>query len=95
MIPNVGCLSPHVARARDDCLRLEWHPPYPVLQRARPVVWTCHCRATVYELLLSAGRGFIRRTVQREQGNEVHETPCWHHRQAWAMWMALLSGEAR
>ncbi|MEV0417770.1 hypothetical protein [Streptosporangium canum] len=75
--------------------RLEWRSPHQVLERARPVAWTCFCRATVYELLEGAGRAFLRRTVQRDGDHQVHETAPCSINEAWAIWTALLTGRTR
>ncbi|WP_440102003.1 hypothetical protein [Streptosporangium sp. H16] len=91
-----ACLSPHVVMAQRDHVRLEWRRPYPALGRVRSVAWTCFCRATVYELCEGAGRAFLRRTVQRDGGDdEVHETSTWPVGEARVIWTALLSGRAR
>ncbi|WP_343950080.1 hypothetical protein [Nonomuraea longicatena] len=63
--------------------------------RVRVVVWTCSCRATVYELCASGGRAFIRRTVQAEPVAVICETPWGPPREAWEIWAALLAGRAR
>ncbi|MGJ6968854.1 hypothetical protein ACSDR0_43830 [Streptosporangium sp. G11] len=95
MILSDECLSPHVVLAQRDRPRLEWQRPYPVLERVRPVAWTCFCRATVYELCEGGGRAFIRRTVQLDGGHDVHETSVCSIQEARAIWAALLSGRAR
>ncbi|MFF5206087.1 hypothetical protein [Streptosporangium sp. NPDC000396] len=95
MITLNECLSPHVVMAQRDHLRLERRKPYPVLARVRPVAWTCFCRATVYELCEGGGRAFIRRTIQRDDINEVQETFVGSIHEARAIWAALLSGRAR
>ncbi|SFI85801.1 hypothetical protein SAMN05216275_105200 [Streptosporangium canum] len=89
------CLSPHVAMLQRDHVRLEWCAPYPVLERARSVAWTCFCRATVYELYEGAGRAFVRRTVQLDGGHEIHETAIRSIHETRAIWTGLLSGRAR
>ncbi|MGV9776620.1 hypothetical protein [Streptosporangium sp. NPDC003464] len=89
------CLSPHVAMLQRDHVRLEWRTPYPVLERARAVAWTCFCRATVYELYEGGGRAFIRRTVQLDGKPEVHETSVRPINETRAIWTGLLSGRAR
>ncbi|MER5420141.1 hypothetical protein [Streptosporangium roseum] len=88
-------MSPHIAMLQRDHVRLEWRPPYPVLERARSVAWTCFCRATVYELYEGAGRAFIRRTVQLDGGHEIHETAVRPIDETRAIWTGLLSGRAR
>ncbi|GAA4183333.1 hypothetical protein GCM10022252_10600 [Streptosporangium oxazolinicum] len=89
------CVSPHLGMAQRDHTRLDWHKPDQVLERARPVAWTCGCRATVYELLQGGGQGFIRRTLQLDGGHRVEESHCWSIATTRATWMALLSGHAR
>lgn len=89
------CISPHVAMAQRDHVRLEWRKPCMVLERARSASWTCECRATIYELRVGAGQGFIRRTVQLDGEHRVHETHLWRITEARAVWSALLSGRAR
>ncbi|MFF5112192.1 hypothetical protein [Streptosporangium sp. NPDC000509] len=89
------CLSPHVAMPQGGHLRLDWQQPYPALERARSVAWTCWCRATVYELYEGAGRAFVRRTIQLDSGHQVQETFSWPINEARAIWTALLSGRAR
>ncbi|MEU8040264.1 hypothetical protein [Streptosporangium sp. NPDC049078] len=89
------CLSPHVAMPQRDHIRLDWQQPYPALERARSVAWTCWCRATVYELYEGAGRAFVRRTIQLDSGHQVQETFSWPINEARAIWTALLSGRAR
>lgn len=89
------CLSPHVPMPQRDHIRLNWQPPYLALERARSVAWTCWCRATVYELYEGAGRAFLRRTLQLDDGHQVHETSIWSISKARATWMALLSGGVR
>ncbi|WP_162642197.1 hypothetical protein [Streptosporangium sp. 'caverna'] len=89
------CVSPHVAMAQRDHVRLEWLRPYQALERARPVAWTCFCRATVYELLEGAGRAFLRRTVQLDGKHEIHETSVRPINEARTIWTALLTGRTR
>ncbi|WP_329082179.1 hypothetical protein [Streptosporangium sp. NBC_01469] len=90
------CVSPwHVSMPQRDHARLEWRAPDDVLGRARPEAWTCACRATFYELRVGAGQGFIRRTLQDEDGHRVHETRLWRITEARAVWSALLAGQAR
>ncbi|MFF3444013.1 hypothetical protein [Streptosporangium sp. NPDC002721] len=89
------CLSPHVVMPQRDHIRLDWREPYPTLERARSVAWTCWCRATVYELCEGAGQAFIRRTIQLDNGHQVRETLPWPINEARAIWTALLSGKAR
>lgn len=89
------CLSPHVVMPQRDHIRLDWREPYPTLERARSVAWTCWCRATVYELCEGGGRGFVRRTLQLDDGHQVYETSTWPISEARAIWTALLSGRAR
>ncbi|MFB9681529.1 hypothetical protein [Streptosporangium vulgare] len=89
------CLSPHVVMPQRDHIRLDWREPYPTLERARSVAWTCWCRATIYELYEGGGRAFVRRTLQLDDGHQVHETSTWTISEARAIWMALLSGKAR
>jgi hypothetical protein len=89
------CLSPHVSVMRRDCGRLRWYAVNSGRFRVRVVVWTCPCRATVYELCEAGGRAFIRRTVQAEPVATACETawePPW---EAWENWAALLSGRVR
>jgi hypothetical protein len=95
MLSLDDCVSPHVAMAQRDHVRLEWREPYPVLDRARPVAWTCTCRALVYELCAGAGQGFIRKTVQDERGHRIQHTRLWPIKEAWAVWAGVLSGRAR
>ncbi|MFI7052461.1 hypothetical protein ACIBLB_10440 [Streptosporangium canum] len=89
------CLSPHVAMAQRDHIRLEWRMPYRVLERTRQVSWTCCCRATVYELCEGGGQAFLRRTVQLDGKPTVHETSPCSISEARVIWAALLSGRAR
>jgi hypothetical protein len=89
------CLSPHVAMLQRDHVRLEWRTPYPALERARSMAWTCFCRATVYELYEGAGQAFIRRTIQLDGGHEIHETAVRPIHETRAIWTGLLSGRAR
>lgn len=87
------CVSPrHVSTLQRDHARLEWRTPDDILERARPEAWTCACRATFYELHVSAGRGFIRRILQHEDGPRIHETRLWRISEARAVWSALLAG---
>jgi hypothetical protein len=95
MIAIDECVSPHVAMAQRDHMRLEWQRPYRVLGRARSVAWTCFCRATVYELCEGGGRAFIRRTIQLDSKHEIHETSLLPINEARVIWTALLSGGAR
>ncbi|MEV6861740.1 hypothetical protein AB0M44_12150 [Streptosporangium subroseum] len=90
-------MSPHVAMAQRDHVRLKWGQSCsePVLKRARSVLWTCLCRATVYELYEGGGRAFIRRTVQLDREHEIHETSICSISEARAIWTKLLSGTAR
>jgi hypothetical protein len=93
-MPVRRCLSPHVPIAQSGCRRLEWLAPRSG-ERVRVIAWTCECLATVYELCEAGGQGFIRRTVQRSGGNQVHESHRWQVAESRAMWTALLSGLAR
>ncbi|MEV6862720.1 hypothetical protein AB0M44_17195 [Streptosporangium subroseum] len=90
-------MSPHVAMVQRDHVRLKWRQlyPEPVLKRARSTIWTCLCRATVYELYEGGGRAFLRRTVQLDRKHEVHETSIYSISEARAIWMGLLSGRVR
>ena len=94
MIVIDECVSPHVAIAQRDHIRLEWQEPHRMLERARPVAWTCFCRATVYELCEGCGRAFLRRTVQRDGRHEIHEIFPSPISEARETWTALLSGRA-
>jgi hypothetical protein len=89
------CLSPHVSMMRRDCERLRWNVVNSGRHRVRVVVWTCSCRATVYELCTAGGRAFIRRTVQAEPRAVVCETAWGSPEEAWENWAALLSGRVR
>ncbi|WP_436758093.1 hypothetical protein [Streptosporangium sp. V21-05] len=89
------CVSPHLGMAQRDHVQLDWHPPDRVLERARPVAWTCGCRATVYELFQRGGQGFIRRTLQHDDGHRVDESHRWSITETRTTWTALLSGKAR
>lgn len=89
------CLSPHVAMAQRDRTRLDWRQPYPALERTRTVAWTCHCRATVYELCEGGGRALLRRTIQLGGRHKVHETSPLPISEVRAIWTALLFGRAR
>lgn len=95
MISLDECLSPHVAMPQRNHDQVEWLTPYPVLELARPVEWTCPCRATVYELWASGGQAFIRRTVQLEGHPKVHESRVMPMREARVTWMNILTGRAR
>ncbi|MEU8109105.1 hypothetical protein AB0C18_35905 [Nonomuraea muscovyensis] len=89
------CMSQHVAMPQRDHVRLEWHPSGLRFDRTRVIAWTCHCRATVYELCGAVGHAFIRRTVQLDDGHQVHETNSLSLRDTWVLWIDLLSGAAR
>jgi hypothetical protein len=89
------CVSPHVAMAQNGHARLDWSAPHHTIERARPVAWTCPCRATVYELCQGGGRAFIRRTVQLDGAPVMHETPCWSIGWTQLVWANLLCGGAR
>ncbi|MFD1932061.1 hypothetical protein ACFSKW_11310 [Nonomuraea mangrovi] len=89
------CISPHVAMAQRDHVRLDWQPPYGALARVRPVAWTCTCRATFYELCEGGGQAFIRRTVQLDDKPEISETYRWLIAEARLVWTALLAGRVR
>ncbi|MDP9840961.1 hypothetical protein J2853_000172 [Streptosporangium lutulentum] len=89
------CLSPHVVMPQRDHIRLDWREPYPTLERARSVAWTCWCRATVYELCEGGGRAFVRRTIQLDSGHRIQETLPRPINEARVIWTALLSGSAR
>ncbi|MDP9847735.1 hypothetical protein [Streptosporangium lutulentum] len=65
------------------------------MTRLRVIIWTCCCRATLYELCQTGGQAFIRRTLQLDGDRQVHETYRRLIRQAEEVWRALLSGEAR
>ncbi|MEQ4718986.1 hypothetical protein [Nonomuraea sp. B19D2] len=65
------------------------------MDRIRVVAWTCTCRAVFYELCEGGGRTLIRRILQAETGDVVHETHQCSIVEARAIWAALLSGEAR
>lgn len=95
MLPLDECLSPHVAMAQRDHVRLDWREPHRALERVRSRRWTCACRATVYELCEGGGQAFIRRTLQLETGHQIHETHRWSIAEARAAWTELLSGRAR
>ncbi|MFF0309383.1 hypothetical protein ACFYSC_18310 [Streptosporangium sp. NPDC004379] len=95
MLPLQECLSPHVAMAQRDHVRLDWREPYQTLERVRSTRWTCACRATVYELCEGGGRAFIRRTLQLDDGYKIHETHRWSIAEARAVWTDILSGHAR
>lgn len=97
MIALEECVSPHVAMLQRDHVRLVWRSPCRavVLERVRPVAWTCWCRATVYELCVGGGRAFLRRTVQLDGKHEIHETSCMPISEARVTWTALLSGRTR
>ncbi|MBB6345162.1 hypothetical protein FHU36_001671 [Nonomuraea muscovyensis] len=89
------CLSPHVAMPQSSHVRLEWYPSGLRLHRTRVIAWTCHCRATVYELCSGGGQAFVRRILQLEDGHEIQETAPSPLKEDWALWMALLSEAAR
>lgn len=89
------CMSPHVAMPQQDRTHLEWHPPEHRFNQTRTIAWTCSCRATVYELCAGGGQAFIRRTVQLDEGNRVHETSPSSIKNAWTLWASLLAGAAR
>ncbi|MER5319509.1 hypothetical protein [Streptosporangium roseum] len=89
------CVSPHVAMAQRDHIRLEWQRPHQVLERARSVAWTCFCRATVYDLCEDGGRAFLRRTIQLDGKHEIHEIFPLPINEARVIWTGLLSGRAR
>lgn len=88
-------ISPHVLLAQRDHVRLEWRKPNGVLGRAQPESWTCGCRATIYELRVGAGQGFIRRTIRRDGDHQIDDTRPWRITEARAVWSALLAGRAR
>ncbi|MFC7646314.1 hypothetical protein ACFQX6_41300 [Streptosporangium lutulentum] len=44
------------------------------MTRLRVIIWTCCCRATLYELCQTGGQAFIRRTLQLDGDRQVHET---------------------
>lgn len=88
-------ISPHVVMAQRDHARLEWRKPNGALGRAHPEAWTCVCRATIYELHVGAGQGFIRRTIRRDGNHQVHDSRVWGVTEARAVWSALLAGRAR
>jgi hypothetical protein len=91
----IGCVSPHVPALRTDHMRLVWHTPFQGEGRVRVIAWTCHCRATVYELCHASGIAYLRRTVQLEGAPEVHETYRWTFSVAEGVWVALLQGRVR
>ncbi|MBB5778137.1 hypothetical protein HD596_004893 [Nonomuraea jabiensis] len=95
MRADEGCLSPHVPMARRGHVRLTWLEPHGALDRVRVVAWTCTCRAVFYELCEGGGQTLIRRTLQTEAGDVVHETYQGSIIEARAVWTALLSGQAR
>jgi hypothetical protein len=89
------CISPHVALAERRHVRLEWHASSLRIHRTRSLAWTCDCRATVYELCAGGGQAFIRRTVQLDDGHQIHEIAPSSTKDAWELWTALLTGAAR
>lgn len=95
MITDEQCLSPHVAPPHKNCMRLRWHLPFKGVDRVRVLLWTCPCKAVVYELCQAGGQVFIRRTLQHEDGSAVHETFRWSLSEACKVWSALLTGQAR
>ncbi|MEO3805478.1 hypothetical protein [Nonomuraea sp. B1E8] len=95
MTAGEGCLSPHVPMTQRDHVRLTWLEPCAAVKRPRVVAWTCACRAVFYELCEGGGQTRIRRTLQAETGDVVHETHQCSTVEARAIWAALLSGRAR
>ncbi|WP_155128817.1 hypothetical protein [[Actinomadura] parvosata] len=76
-------------------MRLVWHEPSKVQDRARVVAWSCHCRSIVYELRRMGGQSYIRRTEYDNDGGErVLETYRWSYKKAAEVWAALLQGQA-
>lgn len=95
MNPHEECPAPHVAMAQRGHAVLDWSAPHHMLERVRPVTWTCVCRATVYELCHGGGQAFIRKTVQLDGAPVVEETSRWPIGWARLVWANLLSGRAR
>ncbi|MEV4164460.1 hypothetical protein [Nonomuraea dietziae] len=95
MIELDDCLSPHVAMPQRNRVLVAWRLPCAGLERVRTLLWTCACRATVYELCAGGGQAFIRRTTQLEGEFNVHETPPMSISEARALWADLLCGVAR
>lgn len=72
--------------------RLEWRPYHAHV--LRPKVREFFTRGKVeYELCLEGGSYVIRRTDRRKPRVKVEETARGYHRQAYAAWRRLVSGE--
>lgn len=80
-------------------MRLEWVSPYEGNVPIRVWQGTCSCRQPVYELCLSGGRAFIRKTTTVVAGEmravSVRESPRWGVKYARETWAELLAGHAR
>lgn len=85
----------HAAPPQARCEKVTWREPSARCVQARIRRHTCECKPTVYELCVSGGLVFIRRTVRTCDGVNVRETEWLRSARAVELWLALLAGQAR
>ncbi|WP_155128811.1 hypothetical protein [[Actinomadura] parvosata] len=74
-------------------MQLVWHERPMRDQRARVMAWTCPCRMTSCELCRLGGQSHIRRILNTDDGEVIHETYQWSYRKTDEVWKALLEGD--
>ncbi|GAB3140925.1 hypothetical protein [Microbispora hainanensis] len=85
----------HVAPPQTGCERLVWRKPTARCTHLRVRRHTCECQPVVYELCVSGGLVFVRRTVRKPAGLSVRETEWLLTARAMELWQRLLTGQAR
>lgn len=92
---GTSCPAPHLPPLQPGSDELAWHDSARFV-RARVVAWTCHeHRVTWYELCQSGGMSFIRRMTTKGAAVVVSYSHAWTYVEGGAVWLALLSGQAR
>jgi hypothetical protein len=85
----------HVAPPQAGYEKITWKLPTARCIRVRVRRHTCECRITIYELCMSGGLMFIRRTVRRPEGSQVCETEWLPSAKALELWQRLIAGQVR
>jgi hypothetical protein len=89
------CIGRHVEAAHRDCVRIDWNPVRPDVERLRVRDHTCDCQPVFYELCQAGGQRCIRRTTRKGGRVVVEESGRTVASKTDILWTMLLHGHAR
>lgn len=85
----------HASLPRLEATAVQWSPVQKRTDRVRVRVHTCECQPVLFEQCMAGGLAFVRRHDRSVWPASVVESPWTIAREAEALWLQLMRGEAR